>query len=476
MVLAAPARTFRRHLLTALAAFAFLAIAPESALAKLDDKEWAKAKRDLEQALTENNNDGIIAAVDALAADQSKRAVDLLVNIGAKLDDIKVYEAVKRSLAGMTEPEAIAHMVESLQKKTSPNEWTLRCVLCECLTTIQADGVTAALVKTLDDKIPYVISAAAKSLGKRKDIQAVPGIIARLRQLEKSKDVVWVDVKQSLTDITGHDFADAKEWDDFWKVRGATFNPETDRGDKNESSTVVRPGEESGEFFKEKILAKRIMFVIDVSGSMRAKDIPIEGKGLQTRIQVVKDELIRCIKSLKKDVRFNIVAYDDKMKFWRPVTQGSALHQAEEGNKADAMKWASNLKENGMTHTDDALKEAFKPVEVNQIILLSDGQPAKVIGGQEQAIPTGPILEMVKGLNRLRGVKINTFGFAVFQTNGQQPLLDFLSELATQNGGKLTLCGGGGKPKPPPQPPGGGGNPPSLESALELEASLPGKE
>ena len=36
-------------------------------------------------------------------------------------------------------------------------------------------------------------------------------------QLEKNKDVVWVDVKQALTDITGEDFADAKEWNSWWE-------------------------------------------------------------------------------------------------------------------------------------------------------------------------------------------------------------------------------------------------------------------
>ena len=79
-----------------------------------------------------------------------------------------------------------------------------------------------------------------------------------------------------------------------------------------------------------------------------------------------------------------------------------------------------------MTHTDEALKKAFEPVEVNQIILLSDGAPAKVQGQNQVPIPTGLILEMVKGLNRLRGVKINTFCFAVFtKMGGAEPLLDF---------------------------------------------------
>ncbi len=61
---------------------------------------------------------------------------------------------------------------------------------------------------------------------------------------------------------------------------------------------------------------------------------------------------------------------------------------------------------------------------------------------------------MVRGLNRLRGVRINTFCFAVFQQNpAEAPLLQFMEDLAKQNGGKLILCGGGGRPKPKPEEP-----------------------
>jgi len=447
-----------RRIALALMAMALVAFTAVPALAKLDEKDWSKAKKDLEAGLASNDASQIAGAVDVIGQDQSKRAVELLVNIGAKLDDITVYEAVKKALAGMTDDEAVGAMVSSLSSKSGPEQWTTRCVLVECMSSVKGDNVTQAIVKALDDKVPYVTSAAAKSLGKRRDKGAVAALIKKLGVLEKSKDVVWVDVKQALTDITGQDLADAKEWDDFWKVRGEGFDVEKDRGDKNDSTTTLRPGEESGSFFSEPIVAKRIMFVIDVSGSMREKDIPIEGKGTQTRIQVVKDELVRCIKGLKKDVRFNVIAYDDKLKFWKPIEKGgAALLPANEGNKQDAMKWAAGLKENGMTHTDDALKKAFETLEVNQIILLSDGAPAKVVNNQQVAVDTNEILKMVAGLNRLRGVKINTFCFAVFERMGAGELLKFMEDLAKQNGGKLSLVGGGGLPKPPP---GGGGAPP----------------
>ncbi|HVY60168.1 MAG TPA: VWA domain-containing protein [Planctomycetota bacterium] len=446
----------RRFFLFLLAAAALVA-APLPALAKLDEKAYQKAQRDLESAIATGSPDMIAPAVEAVAADQSKRAVELLVRIGAQLDDIsqippeskyQVYESVKKGLATMSEPEAVSAMIAEL-KKTDPKLWQLRCVLVECMASVKGDGVTAAVAGALNDKVPYVISAAAKSLGARKDKDGVAPLITKLKELEKHKDIVWVDVKQALTDITGQDLADAKEWESFWQARGGSFDPEKDRGDKTESTTVIRAGEESGEFFKEKILAKRIMFVIDVSGSMNEQDIPMEGKGTQSRIQVVKDELIRCLQRLKGDVRFNIISFSQDAKFWMPLRNGqSALTPAGEGAKADAIKWVSSLKADGGTESEMALKKAFEAIEVNQIVFLSDGAPTK---GQGLA-DTRALLDVIKGLNRLRGVKINTFCFAVFQRmGGAEPLLQFMEDLAKQNGGKMTLVGGGGKkPAPPP--------------------------
>jgi hypothetical protein len=445
-----------QRLFLSLLAAATLLCAPLPALAKIDEKAYAKATRELDAALGAGGADQIASAIDAVAADQSKRAVELLVRIGASLDDLKipdeikfkVYESIKRALGGMTDAEAVGAMVAELKAKSDPKLWQLRCVLVECMGSVKGDGVTAAIATGLQDKVPYVISAAAKSLGKRKDKDGVGPLIARLKELEKHKDIVWVDVKQALTDITGQDLADAKEWESFWATRGGSFDVEKDRGDKNESTTVIRAGEESGEFFKEKILAKRIMFVIDISGSMDEKDIPMEGQGMQSRIQVVKDELMRCLQRLKGDVRFNVIAFSSNVIYWSPIKQGAALVQASDAAKQDAIRWVSTLKANGSTETENAMKKAFEPVEVNQIVFLSDGAPTK---GQGMA-DTRALLDVIKGLNRLRGVKINTFCFAVFQREpGAEPLLRFMEDMAKENGGKMTLVGGGGKkPEPPP--------------------------
>ena len=142
------------RLLAGLLALALLFGAAPPVHAKLDEKDFRQAKSDLEQGLAAKNADQIAAACERLGEDQSARAVKLLVSVGKGLEEIKVYEAVKRALGGMTEKEAVDEMVKSVK---GSGDWEVRCVLVDCLSAVQADGVTEAIARGLEDKVPYVI-------------------------------------------------------------------------------------------------------------------------------------------------------------------------------------------------------------------------------------------------------------------------------------------------------------------------------
>ena len=101
------------------------------------------------------------------------------------------------------------------------------------------------------------------------------------------------------------------------------------------------------------------------------------------------------------------------------------------------------------TATGLALKDAFKDKSADTIVLLSDGAPHNQRGTPDELIPI--VQELVKDLNRLRKVKIFTFGF---EGLGQWPpgskyegrsvvydaeqLVRFLKNLAENNGGRYT--------------------------------------
>jgi uncharacterized protein YegL len=152
----------------------------------------------------------------------------------------------------------------------------------------------------------------------------------------------------------------------------------------------------------------------------------------RARIERVKRELAKCIKELPSSVRFNIIAFSDKVKLWSPK-----LVKAEDSAKSTAIGWVSSLKADGDTHTDDALKAAFNDPEVDTIYLLSDGQPFKA----GTPVDVEPILEWVKSNNRFRKVIINTFGFENAKKTPNmdvKAMMQLLKGLADMTGGKFT--------------------------------------
>ena len=201
------------------------------------------------------------------------------------------------------------------------------------------------------------------------------------------------------------------------------------------------------------IESKRFVFVIDVSKSMHIKD-PVRGgerarktsggKGTRgdcdvcggthrgiglddsrMRVERVKRELVRIVRKLDKDVRFNILAFSTDVTPWGKADD---LIQATEANKRKAIEFVKALTYDAFTSTDYALERAFDHQEANAIYLLSDGTPLR----DGEHLPKKPILEMVAYKNRLRKVKIFTFGFS------NDADWAFLRRLSEENGGTFT--------------------------------------
>ena len=192
------------------------------------------------------------------------------------------------------------------------------------------------------------------------------------------------------------------------------------------------------------------MFVIDTSGSMQLWD---PGKGEsggsaqwreRQRIVRVKKQLSRAISELKKSSKFNIIGFSNRILEFSPK---KGILPAAPGPKKKAIKWVSGLQALGLTHTDDAMKAAFKDKKIDTIMLLSDGAPTRQGGNSNQIIQQ--ILRDVKKWNKIRKVKIYTFGFEgpgkfppnsgqQGQPGSSQAFSDFLKKLSGENGGTHT--------------------------------------
>jgi uncharacterized protein YegL len=144
-----------------------------------------------------------------------------------------------------------------------------------------------------------------------------------------------------------------------------------------------------------------------------------------------KAELVKAIKALSKDAKFNIITYCHEVRSWKPD-----LQEASEANKAQAIDFVKALVAEGLTYTDDALREAFKNKDADSFILLSDGAPTheggeacEEWGGHRDSKEIiGRIYQEVAELNRMRNVRIDTVGF-------RDANFEFMRKLAADNGG-----------------------------------------
>jgi len=118
-------------------------------------------------------------------------------------------------------------------------------------------------------------------------------------------------------------------------------------------------------FFGEGMKKGRIIFVIDVSGSMS-----LQASSERVKLKVVKEELMNAIKAMNKRYEFNIIFYSTGMAKWRPN-----LQEATEENKKAAIEFIKSRPPAGMTNIHGALRLAMEDAEVKLIILLTGGQP-----------------------------------------------------------------------------------------------------
>ncbi|MDZ7816206.1 MAG: VWA domain-containing protein [Planctomycetota bacterium] len=104
-----------------------------------------------------------------------------------------------------------------------------------------------------------------------------------------------------------------------------------------------------------------MMFIIDISGSMAEKVAASASRYLgdgaevkgNTKLAFVKAELIRTIKSLPNDAKFDIITFEKEAKYWR-----GAQTLADEKGKKQAVNFVDNLNANGGTNVYEALQSS----------------------------------------------------------------------------------------------------------------------
>jgi hypothetical protein len=153
------------------------------------------------------------------------------------------------------------------------------------------------------------------------------------------------------------------------------------RGGGPESFGTGRGG--LGEIFPPNEEARKIVYVVDRSGSMTDS------------IDYVKEELKHSIGKLPDDKEFHVLFYSSGPALEMPTHR---LVNATERNKQFAFEFIDGIIAQGETDPSDALRRAFA-VRPEVIYLLTDGEFDRAVVG------------LVRGLNAGGRVQVHTIGF-----------------------------------------------------------------
>lgn len=282
--------------------------------------------------------------------------------------------------------------------------------------------VTPIFLRHLEDTRWLVQVAAVAALEGTPSKEGVDALVARIVTAEGR---LLDDLTRALKTLTGADIrADGDLWRRYWEANRTAWNgpPEPEKDDEEE------PLDPLGEFDKEKeearaedakktgffgldVKSRRLVYVIDVSGSMN------EQEGDKTRAAAAKEELQRSILALEDGAHFNIVFFSSGVQLWE-----DEMVVADSETRRAAHDFIAEVAVQGGTNTFDALDAAFALGDVGKgkrreadpegdslvdtIILLSDGAPT--FGKTTTA---DGIREAVRRWNESRRIAIHTIAF-----------------------------------------------------------------
>ena len=157
----------------------------------------------------------------------------------------------------------------------------------------------------------------------------------------------------------------------------------------------------------EKPIPKKIIFILDTSGSMQGE-----------KIRQAKNALIFCLNGLNRGDSFNLIDFDDRVRVF-----DQKVSPATRGNVDAGIKFVESCEAEGGTDINSALLEGLKQLnpedKTSYIVFLTDGLPTVGINDVQR------ILQNVNAKNN--SVRIFVFGVG-FDVNTH-----FLDRLAREN-------------------------------------------
>ncbi len=404
------------------------------------------AKKEFKEAIGIQDYSAAGRAFSTAAREDDGKAAKWIIQNGAKKQKFELYDGAKNALLTMKSDDAI----EAMCSKARKGSFEEKMLLAEVFRGMSDKKTAQALTQMVLDKKPEVVREAAISLSERGIRDGVDNLIEAMETYEKIKGRTYDEIRRALVGLVGGgaDLTSAADWRNYWDIKKAEKDaePVTSGPKVDEDGGVMKDGgphtvSDNPKFFGTEVASKRILFILDGSGSMQASASDPRQRGrpgqplADARINVTKAELKNCIQGLKKTAKFDIIVYNNVVKVW-----AGKLASAKGAAKKSAAKFIDEWDANQVTHTDDAVEKAFSSKgykDVDTIFLLSDGCPTHSGRNDDTPQLIAEILSYVKDKNATRKIKIFTFGFLSPNPQGPDILAQFMKDLAEQNGGKF---------------------------------------
>jgi von Willebrand factor type A domain-containing protein/HEAT repeat protein len=240
------------------------------------------------------------------------------------------------------------------------------------------------------------------------DVEAVDALVGLMPGLDGE---VRADAVEYMVLLTKQKLTEPAEWTTWWKANKATFQfPKPFERPATRVVDNLVYGADVSTYYRLPLYGKRLVFVIDASGSMAGE-----------RIVAAKRELANAVRELKDHVQFSIIVFNDDVFFWR-----RQLIDATTASKNDALRFIDQIGAVNQTATYDALQAAFY-FDAEAIYLLTDGAPST-----GRIVALIDIVNAVTAQNRLRRESIYTVGI---EPGEDGPFAEFLRALAERNFG-----------------------------------------
>ncbi|MCB9907825.1 MAG: VWA domain-containing protein [Planctomycetes bacterium] len=272
-------------------------------------------------------------------------------------------------------------------------------------------------VSWLSDPSWTIRQGALQALESLKQTKVLEPIITRMP--EESGRLLF-EFGETLFRLTGHNFGiQANTWKAWYEKEGQDAkilsDSELEEAVRMRILKSQKERSKTPRFFGIEIRSERVIFIVDVSGSMNEvlKGLYVNQKG-EVRIERAKKELVQVIENLAPGTRFNIIAFSGGVDEW----SDKPLADSPEPDRAKALEWSKALGAGGGTNLHGALMAALEEPDVDTILVLSDGEPS--VG---DLIDPGAIREDIQARNRERNIRIHTIALG-----GSLKILEWLAE------------------------------------------------